>query len=204
MQHLVKKRFGKSSSKRAEGSKYYCIVRPLLDKHGIRVRKWMKYDPADTYWADFEKHWTIIPIPDCSWSLYICLHEIGHLVKGSRSYSYLQEYHAEKYAHDRLKDLGVKGYHTMVKHGKKYVLWNAVQDIILYDLNPNAIRKEVRAWLGVTPRRLKSLALKHCTLLLKDFNLAESILPSVDVTEADKPRIKKRKQQLHRLVITTK
>lgn len=184
---------------KAKKSKYYNQVRSLLDRHGIRVRGWHDYDEVDAYWADFDQHSVKLPIPNCNWSLYVCFHEIGHLVTGSRQYSYLQEYHAEKYALSQVEKLQLKGFATMVKNGKKYVLQNLLQDIIFHQLNPNTVRKEVRAWLGITPKRLKRLALRQCTLILNHLLTEHKADPFTKISRDDKEIVKKRKQQLHEI-----
>jgi len=185
--------------KRAQKSKYYDIVRPLLDKYGIRVKQWEDYDPHKAYWADFDLHSVHLPIPNCNWSLYICLHEIGHLVHGSRQYSYLQEYHAEKYALKILEKMEMRGFATMVNNGKKYVLQNVLQDIIFSQLNPNSVRREVRAWLGITPKRLKRLALRRCTLIMTSLLTEHKADPFTKISRDDKQIVKQRKEQLHEI-----
>mgnify|MGYP003648505606 CR=1 FL=1 len=189
----------RSAYKRAQSSKHYNIVRPLLDRYGIKVRKWMDYDTDTVYWADFDSHTVVLPIPDCDWSLYICLHEIGHLVKGSRSYTYLHEYHAEQYALSKLEKLEVKGLSAMTKSGKKYVMHNVLQDMIFYDLNPNSVRREVRAWLGVTPKRLRTLALRRCTMIMKKLLTDHSAVPFGKISRDDKEIVKQRKQEIYEI-----
>lgn len=196
MLHSVKKKYIKSSSKRAAESKYYYVIKPLLDQHGIRVQKWVDYDPKQVYWADFDQHAVHLPIPNCNWSCYICLHEIGHLVKGSRRYCYLQEYHAETYALSRVEKLNLVGFATMVKNGKKYVLNNTLQDIIFEGLNPNFVRREVRAWLGITPKRLRTLALRRCTMILKELFKDHVVDPFSKIDKNDKLIVKLRKQEI--------
>lgn len=194
-----KKTENRPGYRKAQQSKYYHIVKPLIDRYGIHVRKWVDYNPKDTYWADFDQHSALLPIPDCNWSLYICLHEIGHLVKGSRDHSYLQEYHAEKYALGMVEKLGLRGFASMVKNGKRYVLQNTIQDIVLHGLNPNSVRKEVRAWLGITPRRLKRLALKQCTMVLREMVIEHPVNPFTEISNRDKKIIEKRKTELHEI-----
>lgn len=185
--------------KRAQKSKYYHIVKPLLDYHDIRVRQWSVYDHDKVYWADFDQQLVTLPIPDCNWSLYICLHEIGHIVKGSRVHCYLQEYHAEVYALDQIKKLNLRGFNSMVKNGKKYVLQNVLQDIIFYGLNPNAVRKEVRAWLGITPKRLRTLALRRCTLILRHLMTEHKADPFTKISRDDKQIVKHRKNEIYEI-----
>jgi hypothetical protein len=185
--------------KRAQSSKYFHIVKPLLDRYGIRVRKWNVYDANQVYWADFDAHSALLPIPDCDWSLYICLHEIGHLVKGSRMHSYLQEYHAEKYALSKIEELQLRGFASMMKNGKKYVLQNVLQDMIFHNLNPNSVRKEVRAWLGITPKRLRTLALRRCTMIMKHLLTEHTADPFGKISRDDKQIVKQRKQEIYEI-----
>lgn len=185
--------------KRAQDSKYYPIVRRLLDRYGIRVRKWEVYDPTHVYWADFDAHSALLPIPDCGWSLYICLHEIGHLVKGSRMHSYLQEYHAEKYALSQIEKMELRGFASMVKNGKRYVMQNILHDMIFNGLSPNSVRKEVRAWLGVTPKRLRTLALRRCTMIMKRMLTEHTADPFTKISRDDKQIVKQRKQEIYEI-----
>lgn len=192
----------KSAYKRAIESKYYPIVKSLLDRYGIRVKKWDEYCDTTTYWADFDQHAIQIPIPDCDWSLYICLHEIGHIVKGDRKHSYLQEYHAEKFALNLAEKYKLRRYKSMVKNSKHYVLLYIIQDIIFNDLDPNAVRKEVRAWLGVTPKNLKRMALLHCTKILKAEIANHYVGHSDDeskITKEQKNKVKQRKQEIYEI-----
>lgn len=196
---------GKQGTKRQPGykeainSKYYHIVKPLLDKNGIRVRKWTVYDEEAVYWADFDTNIVVLPIPDCSWSLYVCLHEIGHLVKGSRMHSYLQEYHAELYALEKMEKLNLRGHAAKVKRAKHYVQLNLLQDIIFHDLSPNSVRREVRSWLGVTPKRLRSLALKRCSMILSHILTEHSTDPFTKISRDEKQKVKQRKQEIYEI-----
>ena len=199
MANKAKRNTDTPAYKRAQNSKYYHIVKPLLDQYGIRVRKWQVYDPNDVYWADFDAHSALLPIPNCDWSLYICLHEIGHLVKGSRMHSYLQEYHAEKYALSKIEELQLRGFASMVKNGKKYVLQNILQDMIFHNLNPNAVRKEVRAWLGTTPKRLRTLALRKCTMIMKKLLTEHTADPFGKISRDEKQIVKQRKQEIYEI-----
>lgn len=199
MLHSMKKKSTKSLSKKAAESKYYYIIKPLLKQHNIKVKKWTVYSDTDIYWADFELRSVTLPIPNCDWSLYVCLHEIGHIVRGSRVHNYLQEYHAEQYALEMLERLNLRGFASMVKSGRKYVLNNILQDIVFYGLNPNAVRPEVRKWLGTTPRRLKSLALRRCTLILKELMKDHPAQPFTEIGVRDKQIVKKRKEQIHEI-----
>lgn len=199
MLHSMKKKYTKSLSKRAAESKYYYIVKPLLEQYNIKVRKWSVYKETDVYWADFDLRCVTLPIPNCPWSLYVCVHEIGHIVRGSRVHNYLQEYHAEMYALETLEGLNLRGFASMQKSGKKYVLSNVLQDIVFYGLNPNSVRPEVRKWLGITPRRLKSLALKQCTLILKEMMTDHPAQPFTEIGVRDKQIVKKRKEQIYEI-----
>jgi hypothetical protein len=114
-------------------------------------------------------------------------------------HSYLQEYHAEQYALETLESLGLRGFASMAKSGKKYVLSNVLQDIVFYGLSPNAVRPEVRKWLGITPRRLKTLALKRCTLILREMLTDHPAQPFTEIGVRDKQLVKKRKEQIHEI-----
>lgn len=199
MGRKAKKVDNRPAYRRAQQSKHYSVVKRLLDQHGIRVRKWVDYDPTHVYWADFDAHSALLPIPNCNWSLYVCLHEIGHLVSGSRMHSYLQEYHAEKYALSQVERMGLRGFATMVKNGKQYVMQNVLHDMIFNDLNPNSVRKEVRAWLGTTPKRLRTLALRRCTLIMKHMLTEHTANPFTKISRDEKQTVKQRKQEIYEI-----
>lgn len=199
MAKKAKKVDTRPAHKRAQQSKYYPIVKRLLDRYGIRVQKWQDYDASHVYWADFDAHSALLPIPDCNWSLYICLHEIGHLVKGHRMYVYLQEYHAEQYALSQIEKMDLRGFASMVKNGKKYVLQNVLHDMIFNNLSPNSVRKEVRAWLGITPKRLRTLALRRCTFIMKHLLTEHTANPFTKISRDEKQIVKQRKQEIYEI-----
>lgn len=200
---MKKTKIVKSGVRFAKKSKYYHVVKPLLDKHGISVRKWAEYGADCVYFADFETHAAYLPIPDCEWSCYICLHEIGHLVKGSRMYSYLQEYHAETYALERVQSMNLKGASAMVKNGKAYVLNNILQDIIFNNLSPNSVRKEVREWLNTTPKQLKTQALRRCTYIIKKLLVEHPVMPFTQIDKQEIDVVKERREQILQIKISS-
>lgn len=148
------KKYTRSLLRKLEKSKdpRLALVRKYLDKYGIRVGEWLPYDNKGawttyTYHADFETHRVFIPVPVDNYSLYVCLHEIGHLASGESMYAYLQEWDAEQWALDRCRQHGYyrKTYET---GAKQYVLRNMYEDICFRQLSPKKVPLQIMQWLG--------------------------------------------------------
>ncbi len=155
--------------KNAKTNQYYPTIRKLLDRHNIVVKKWVKFekDTGQVFHTDIEERRVLLPIPVCSESAYICLHEIGHVVKGDRKYVYLSEYHAEQYAIKWGEKMKLPRLTTHIKVAHKYVFDNLMEDVLFRQLDPNAVRREVRSWLGASPSLIKKKALRRATKILK-------------------------------------
>lgn len=54
-------------------------------------------------------------------SLYIALHELGHIANGRVSPVYVGEYRAEMYAHARMREMGFAVPAAMTARAKRYV-----------------------------------------------------------------------------------
>ena len=54
-------------------------------------------------------------------SLYIALHELGHIVNGCVRPVYVSEFLAEMYAHQRMRELGFRVPQSMTERAKRYV-----------------------------------------------------------------------------------
>jgi len=126
------------------------------------------------------------------------LHEIGHVVKGDRHWLYLAEYHAEQYAIDKGMQLGLPKISLHIKLAHKYVLDNLLEDVLFRNLNPNAVRREVRAWLGVTPTKIKKLALARARKILKSIS-EETHTDHSPISKVEKQIVKQRKPILNEL-----
>lgn len=81
---------------------YKPIIKELCKKYDIRPR-WNDsgaYDPkvGPYWWADPEDRVILIPNPKTSYQFLICLHEIGHVLRGFRNTCYMEEFVAEEWA----------------------------------------------------------------------------------------------------------
>lgn len=147
------------------------IVRDHLDYHMIKVRKWLPYNGRRTsrdvvYEAFIDVGQVNIPMPIDRYSFYVCMHEIGHLVKGERNYAYMQEYVAEQYA---IAKCIKHGYLTkeIEESAKRYVYEHMVQDCVIRVLPIDNISKAVLNWTGRTEEQLRRRALRLAKLLYK-------------------------------------
>lgn len=148
------------------------IVRKYLDRHGISVRKWMPYNDRRSsfrnvvYEAYFDAHQVSIPIPIDRYSFYVCMHEIGHLVRGDRKYGYVMEYVAEQWALDRCIKYG---YFTkeIESKAKRYVYHAMLEDIVFRLLDPDKVREDILHWTGYSRKKLRSDAVRLAKRCLK-------------------------------------
>lgn len=158
----MKKSSIKSSLKKLEKSDdpRLALVRKYLKQCNARVGEWYDHyldesgQPADmTYYACLETRRVFIPVPVDNYSLYICLHEIGHIATGSYQYAYLQEYHAETWALDKLRKHGYyrKGFE---KQARKYVLNTLYEDICLRFCKLDTIPLRIQRWLDRDRNRI--------------------------------------------------
>lgn len=146
----------KKAMDKAKKMRYYPYIKKLIDQYGVKVKQWIPYNhgTGQVFHADTDNNTVVLPIPVCSESAYICLHEIGHIVEGDRVYVYLMEYHAEQFAIKHGKLLKLPQLQTHHKHAREYVLSNLVEDVLFRNLNPLSVRKDVRRWLGLKPQLL--------------------------------------------------
>lgn len=127
------------------------LIQKETQKRSIRISKWIT-NPIEyqhVYEACYETRTIRIPLPIDEYHFIVCLHEIGHLVKGDRKYSYLAEYHAERWAIERAKKYGVVSAEYEAS-AKEYILRHIITNTISSDLRVNKIRKEVLAYLNMT------------------------------------------------------
>ena len=152
----MKKKYIKQSPRSLESKKdpRMMLVRKYLDWYGIRVGQWYPHyldkngKVANiTYQACFDTHRVFIPLPVDDYALYVCLHEIGHLVTGEARYAYLQEYKAEKWAMMKLKQ---HGYYkkNFEREARQYVVNIMYEDILFRGLQPSKVHKRIMEWIG--------------------------------------------------------
>jgi hypothetical protein len=147
------------------------VVREHLNYHMIGVRKWMPYRGRRSsrdvvYEAFIDVEQVSIPIPVDRYSFYVCMHEIGHIVKGERSYGYQQEYVAEQYA---IAKCIKYGYLTkeIEESAKRYVYEHLVQDLVIRNLPIDRVSDVVVAWTGRTKEQARKRALRLAKMLYK-------------------------------------
>lgn len=187
--------------KEAKTNQYFPTIRKLLDRHNIVVKKWVKFekDTGQVFHTDIEERRVLLPIPVCSESAYICLHEIGHVVKGDRKYVYLSEYHAEQYAMKWGEKMKLPQLAKHIKYAHKYVLDNLMEDVLFRQLDPNAVRREVRAWLGMSPTLIKKKALRRATRILREMGEVTRTDHS-PISKVEINIVKQRKPILHEII----
>lgn len=132
-------------------SKYTTWIKDELSITKTKVKKWILWNGLEDsiYEAYFDTRSVVIPIPVCSFSFLVALHEIGHISTGDRNTNYLREYNAERWAIKRAKEYNVSnaGY---VKDAKKYVRAHIVHDVIHNSLDIQKIKPYVLEWIKTT------------------------------------------------------
>lgn len=166
MRKTTKERLAKADKKMLN------IVRDHLDYHMIRVRKWLPYNgrrtSRDVVYEAFIDHGQVnIPVPTDRYSFYVCMHEIGHIVKGERNFAYMQEYVAEQYAIAKCMKYG---YLTkeIEDSAKRYVFEHMVQDCVVRVLPIDLFSKAALKWTGRTEEQLRRRSLQLAKRLYKD------------------------------------
>ena len=165
------------------------IVRSYLAKYGIRVRKWMPYRGKRSsrdvvYEAFFDDHSVAIPVPVDRYSFYICMHEIGHLVKGDRNYGYTQEYVAEQYA---IAKLIKYGYYTkeIEDSARRYVYEHLIQDLVIRNLRLEKVSKKVIDWTGRSIEQARKRGYRLAKLLYKHSDTVPDSLQRLSTRRLD-------------------
>ena len=166
MRKTTKERLAKADKKMLN------VVRDHLDYHMIRVRKWLPYNGRRTsrnvvYEAFIDHGQVNIPVPTDRYSFYVCMHEIGHIVKGERNFAYMQEYVAEQYA---IAKCMKHGYLTkeIEDSAKRYVFEHMVQDCVVRVLPIDSFSKAALKWTGRTEEQLRRRSLQLAKRLYKD------------------------------------
>ena len=139
----------------------YLIVKKYLDRYGITVAKWMPYNNGDhvEYLADMDQYRVWIPFPVDDFSFYICMHEIGHIVTGHRSYAYLQEVAAEQYAIRKSKQYKMHD-KSFDREAREYVRVTMAEDVLFRGLDPKRINRDTLRWVGRNPIGVRNDAIK--------------------------------------------
>ena len=129
------------------------IVDNELTKHNVVVRKWTNGNSGRTYNNTKEIK---VPYPVDFITLGICFHEIGHVVCGhmemrNKKYRYIEEYEAEQYAIQKLKEYGF--YNKQYEFSAiSYVLTKLAQ-AKNRGHNMREVPKEIVKWSGLQVNR---------------------------------------------------
>jgi hypothetical protein len=150
-------------------------IKDELKENKVRVHRWGKFHEDETYYAYFDSRRVYIPRPECTYSLLIALHEIGHLVKGNHKYGYIAEYKAEMWAMDTaLSKYRIKNKKYEIS-SKAYVYENLLEDIVFRLLPIHKIQKRIIKWIGVSPRKVKKDATAYCLRIRKEFQILKEL-----------------------------
>lgn len=139
---------------KADQLPYMGYVREQLELVGVRVRKWVPWDvDSNEPEAHRDTRQVTIPIPVCSWSFHIALHEIGHISTGERRHTYLDEYNAERWAIKRAAHYGIVDA-SYQRDAKRYVWLHIIQNSLFYGLKTEKIKPYVLDWVEATPQQV--------------------------------------------------
>lgn len=133
-----------------EQRRLYDILMREIEITGVVVRKWKRNGGGE---ALFSLGMVDVPKPDNAYLLGVAFHEMGHIIldKQMDGYTdlpgYMQEYHAEKYAIDRLRFYGlpVTQYRA---YAVKYVL-TCLANYKNKGGNVMLVPHDVRKWTGI-------------------------------------------------------
>jgi hypothetical protein len=140
---------------------YEAFIKDELKKHKIRVHKWGKFNENETYWAYFNSRRVYIPVPECSYSLLLSLHEIGHLVMGNHIYGHIAEYKAEMWAiRTAFERFNIKN-EEYESTGRNYIYENILEDIMVRKMEIDEISKPIMKWVKTTPTKIKKSIIKY-------------------------------------------
>ena len=112
-------------------------ARSLLKEYGIKVSREKFISSVGRAWVDGNK--SIIKIPPLTTirHIYVAFHEIAHVIKDHHNENtkkeYLQEYEAERWALNKLREFGVDSffpidYKEIEQDAKRYVFSYMVQE----------------------------------------------------------------------------
>lgn len=125
------------------------IILDYLRAHDIKVLKWTNIDYTEGIWeADIMYKEVIIPNPNTELEFLICLHEIGHCVRGDSKLSHIREYYAERYAIDEADKHGILNT-EYIEQAKQYI-----HNCIAYDIQEGLISsieevdKDILNWIN--------------------------------------------------------
>lgn len=150
------------------------IVQKELDKHGIKVIKW-----SSSSCGFAEENKVKIPKPIDYDTLGVCFHEIGHVVLGhfneGSTLRYIEEYQAEMYAIQKLKEYGF--------YNKKYE-YRAISHVLMKIAqaknrghNMKNVPKEIVKWTGLQVNKWNKA--KKVFVTHSDWNTRAEVLKNI-------------------------
>ena len=122
--------------------------------------KWFDWrqetDTAYAWLGEDDQPLVIIPYPKSLATFYVCLHEIGHIVRSSSfsdKHAYVSEYKAETWAIDYCRNkLGINPVKEE-RFAKAYVLGKLLKQW-RRSVHPENVRKDILKWLSVSVSEL--------------------------------------------------
>jgi hypothetical protein len=130
---------------------YKNIVNELLEKYDVSPN-WSTNgesapnDPNMHWWSMPDEKEVLIPKPTDIYKFMVCLHEIGHCVKGLRKLFHVEEYVAECWAIATAKKYGIES--TMYEKKAASDLIKAIKsDIAAGKIHLHKINPEIKSWI---------------------------------------------------------
>ena len=96
-------------------------AREIVEREIVQAGYTLSYSSGLTGRVSWVSRAARIPEIKTRRSLYIALHELGHIVNGRVRPVYLGEYQAEVYAHNRMREMGFAVPRKMTARAKDYV-----------------------------------------------------------------------------------
>lgn len=144
---------------------YKAIVEKELINNNITLHSWSR---SSCGWADVRKRELKIPRPYDYDRLGVCFHEIGHIVLNhiGEKPRYIEEYEAEKYAIEKLKEY--KAYNKKYElRAIAYVL-SKIAQAKNRRMDINKVPHEIVEWAGVQKRKWKKA---HKVWVERNYNI---------------------------------
>lgn len=132
---------------------YMPIILRVLKEYQVEA-EWSELgDIGDGYyywWSDIEDRVVLIPRPTTAYKFMVCLHEIGHCVKGRRVLNHQQELIAEEWALRTARRFGITQVAHYKKHAAKLLLAYVKADISAGLVHHKKINKNVKRFITRT------------------------------------------------------
>ena len=145
---------------------YYRTIRYALKARKIKIKKWVKSDGGG--WANLTDKWVIMPWPKTIIDFGRCWHEIGHFEHkhNSTKTRYVEEYEAEIYAINKLKEYGLNTQRYTI--GAKLYVMHQILKALDRKHPEEKIPEEIKKWFGKGYDLYKKKA-KKTTFLLEPY-----------------------------------